>query len=245
MTTIIPVISDLQVPLHDKRAVAAVATFVADRNLDSVCVGDACDSTQISRWVKGTAGEHGNLDKDRTETTAVLRDLRVRHLSRSNHDDRIETYVRRYAPGLASLPELFIENFLSLGSVSCTLHRQPYEVAPGWVLVHGDEGSMIQSPGGTALNIAQRFGRSVVAGHSHRLGIQHKHHSVNGRITQELWGFEVGNLMDMKKASYLKAGHANWSQGFGVLVVDGKDVTPIPVPIRSGKFYFDGKTYKG
>ena len=245
MTNLIPIISDLQVPLHDKRAVSAVATFLADKNLDSVCVGDACDSTQISRWTRGTAGEHGDLDAGRRATTAVLRDLRVRHLSRSNHDDRIETYVRRYAPGLASLPELFIENFLALDTINCELHRDPYSVAPGWVLVHGDEGSMIQSPGGTALNIAQRFGKSVVSGHTHKLGLQHKHHSLGGKVTRELWGFEVGHLMDMNKASYLKAGHANWAQGFGVLAVDGKDVTPIPVLIRGGKFTFDSKTYKG
>lgn len=241
---LIPVVSDIQTPLHDERAVAAIATFLADRNLDSVCVGDAIDSAQVSRWSKGTAGEFdGKLHEAREATIKVLRDLRVRHLSRSNHDERIETYVRRYAPALESLPELKLEQFLRLDSINCEFHRQPFEVAPGWLLMHGDEGSLIMSAGGTALNIAKRTARSVVCGHTHRMGLQHFHSSYSGIVTHELWGFEVGHVMDMSKASYLSAGYANWQQGFGVLVVDGTDVMPIPVPIRDGKLYFDGKVY--
>jgi hypothetical protein len=50
--------------------------------------------------------------------------------------------------------------------------------------------------------------------------------------------------MDQRQATYLKAGHGNWQQGIGVLVVDGKNVIPIPVPIRNGVLHFDGKRYK-
>jgi hypothetical protein len=246
MTQIIPVVSDLQVPLHDERAVAAVATFLADRALPSVCVGDALDAWQISKWNRGMAGEFDGLLADcRDKTVEVLKSLQIRDMSRSNHDDRIETYVRNHAPGLTSLPELRIEKFLRLDSIGVRFHRQPYVVAPGWVLVHGDEGSLIQTPGGTAQGLAKKFGQSVVCGHTHKLGVQHHHFSYGGRISRELWGFEVGHLMDMEKASYLKAGSGNWQQGFGILIVDGGDVTPIPVPIRNGQFYFDGRVWKG
>jgi hypothetical protein len=55
---------------------------------------------------------------------------------------------------------------------------------------------------------------------------------------------EVGNLMDAKQASYLKAGISNWQQGFGILWVDGKSVVPQLVPIaRDGSFFVEGKVW--
>lgn len=244
MTYLVPVISDLQVPLQDQGAVDAVATFLADKNLSAVCVGDVLDSWQVSRWCKGLAGEYdGKLAEARDQAVKVMRSLRISDLSRSNHDDRIETYVRKYAPALSSLPELTIENFLRLPDINVNFHRTPVEVAPGWVMVHGDEGSLIPTPGGTALNIAKKFGCSVVCGHTHKMGLQHQHFSYNGKTTREVFGFEVGNLMDASQAKYLKAGHSNWTQGFGVLIVDGLEVTPVPVIIRNGSFWFDGKKW--
>lgn len=247
MVDIIPVISDLQVPLHDKRAVAAVATLIADRRYTTVaCVGDVLDSTQISQWVRGKRGEHdGKLGRDRDAAVATLGDLGVTNLSRSNHDDRIESYVSNYAPGLSGLEELRIETFLRLDSIGVSFHRQPYRVAPGWLLMHGDESGYSRTSGGTALGLARKTGSSVVCGHTHKLGLQHDHPTYSGRIQRPLWGFEVGNFMDAKKAGYLKAGIANWQSGFGVLVVDQQDVTPIPIPIKNGKFFFDGRVWKG
>jgi hypothetical protein len=64
---------------------------------------------------------------------------------------------------------------------------------------------------------------------------------VNGHITRTLWGFEVGNLMDMRQAKYAKT--HNWQKGFGLLYVDGKDVTPVPVPIHNRSFMVEGNVY--
>lgn len=246
MTDLVVVVSDLQAPLHSERDVAALATFIADRNLQTVCVGDSLDAWQVSRWCKGLAGEFdGGLDEGRQVTMKLLSDLRVRHMSRSNHDERVETYVKKYAPALGSIPELRLEQFLGLDRMGITFHRRPFECAPKWLLMHGDEGSLIQSAGGTGLGLAARTGMSVVCGHTHRLGLQHRHQIFNGELLRPLWGFEVGHLMDMKKAEYLGAGHANWQSGFGILVVDGDEVQPIPVPISDGRFFFDGKWWQG
>jgi hypothetical protein len=52
--------------------------------------------------------------------------------------------------------------------------------------------------------------------------------------------------MDQKQASYLKAGIANWQQGFGILVVDGNEVIPFGIPMKDdGSFWFDGKRWRG
>lgn len=246
MTTYIPVISDVQAPLHDRRAVDAVATFLADQDLDSVCVGDVADLTQVSQWVRGRAGEYdGQLGAHRDIAVKILEDLRVKHLSRSNHDDRIERYVSQHGAGLSGLPELRTENFLRLSENGITFHRKPYRVAPGWLLMHGDEGPLVKAPGGTALGLSRRTASSVVCGHTHKLGLTHEHGAVSGRVVKALWGLEVGHMMDMTKAGYLKAGHGNWQTAFGILVVDGPQVVPFPIPIVNGKFYWDGKTWKG
>lgn len=244
----IPIISDVQAPLHDRRAVGAVATMLADRGLDSVCVGDVSDQTEISRWSKGKPGEYvRTLGQGRDAAVQALKDLRVRHLSRSNHDDRLEKYVRQYGPGLMDLPELRLESFLRLDDLGIVFHRKPYALAgnaANWLLVHGDEGSLSQQSGQTALKLANKFARSVVCGHSHRLGLVHQHGSYNGRIVAPLWGLEVGHLMDMEKAPYLGGGAGNWQQGIGMLVVEGSTVFPMPLPIVKGQLYFDGKVYK-
>jgi hypothetical protein len=92
--------------------------------------------------------------------------------------------------------------------------------------------------------LARKWGYSVICGHTHKLGIQHEHMAVNSKLTRERFGFEVGNLMALKSAGYLKAGHANWQQGFGILYVDKNRVTPAPVFIRpNGTFVVEGRTY--
>jgi hypothetical protein len=244
---LIPIVSDLQAPYHDRRAVGAVVSFIEEYDFKKVlCVGDVLDAPQVSQWTKGRAGEHaGDLAKDRDVAVKLLADLRVTDLSRSNHDDRVEKYVAKYAPGFAGLPELTIERFMGLDDLGITFHRKPARVAPGWYMLHGDEVGYSRTAGGTALGLARKVGGSVVCGHTHKLGLQHDHSSVSGRRTASRWGLEVGNLMDQKRAGYLGAGYANWQQGFGVLLVDGSNVTPIPVPISNGSFWFEGVKFSG
>ena len=53
-------ISDLQVPYHDQKAVDAISECIKDLRQpeDIVCtVGDEIDLPQISRWTQGKAGE--------------------------------------------------------------------------------------------------------------------------------------------------------------------------------------------
>src|SRR4051812_12449475 len=217
MSETIVVISDIQCPYHDKAAVASVLDYIKGLKPDRVCnVGDEIDCPQPSRWNKGFAGEYaGDLRKhiaiNKEMQAAFQKAARGNYeIMRSNHVDRIEKYIAKYAPAFAELPELQIETLLGYDDLGIKYHRKIADIAPGWVLAHGDEGSMILSPGGTALSLARKVGKSVVCGHTHRAGIQHDHDSHNGRTTRRLFGMEVGNLMDMRKASYLAYGGANW-----------------------------------
>jgi hypothetical protein len=49
--------------------------------------------------------------------------------------------------------------------------------------------------------------------------------------------------MDLSKAGYLKTGGANWQEGFGILYVDDKKVTPVAIPIHGRSFVVEGKKY--
>lgn len=242
----IVVVSDLQIPYHDKRAVTNLAAFIKAYKPDHVVsVGDEMDMQTISKWSKGTPLEfERSIGKDRDETVRTLESLQVRHMIRSNHTDRLFNTVMMRAPGLLGLPELNLENFLKLDQIGTTYHKNPYQLAPGWLLMHGDEGSMNQTGGMTALGLAKRAGMSVVCGHTHRMGLCHHSQSYAGSAGRTTWGMEVGNLMNYKDAKYIKGGLFNWQQGFGILYVDGNTVTPHLVPIqKDGTFVVDKKVW--
>ena len=240
------VISDLQVPYHDARAVDAVAQCIADMKQDDdvvLTIGDEMDFQTVSRWSAGTPLEHArSIGRDRDTTVQVLRDLQVQHVIRSNHTDRLYNQVMRRIPGLLGLPELELPQFLRLDELGITFHPEAFQVAPGWVALHGDEAGVSQIAGQTAAGLTKKVGLSVVCGHTHRMGLQPYTTSVNGKVTRTLWGFEVGHLMDMKKAKY--ATTHNWQQGFGILYVDGNTVTPHPVPITNRRFVVEGQVWE-
>ena len=249
----IVVLSDMQIPYHDPKAVNAVIDFVSDYQPDELfCVGDEADSPEPSRWNKGSAGEFaGTLQKGLDKTADIMAQFKEAlgdkpfHTMRSNHGDRIENYISRYAPALASLRDLEYSKLLRYKENEITYHDSFYNFAPGWVLGHGDEGNINKTAGGTALALARKIGLSVVCGHTHRAGIQHEHQSCNGKITNRLYGFEVGHLMDLRKATYLSAGAANWQTAFGLLYInDKKEVTPTVVPINNRRFTVEGESYE-
>jgi len=245
----IVIIPDLQIPYHDMRALNAMWEFVEKfRPTTLACVGDEIDSPQVSRWTKALAGEYEpTLQKHLDITHGVMLNFRQAigkgefHVMRSNHGDRIENYVKRYAPGLSSLTALRIDALLRYEEIGVTYHRKPYELAPGWLLMHGDEGRLYATPGATALGLARKSGRSVVCGHTHRAGLIHWTEGTPGH-TRTRWGLEVGHGMHTGKAGYLRLA-GDWQQAMGVLTVDGGTVIPELVPVVNGRIYYGGRRY--
>lgn len=248
----IVVLSDMQIPYHDKRAVRAVMNFVEDYQPDELfCVGDEADSPEPSRWNKGMAGEFaGTLQKGLDNTTDIMVGFKEAlgdkpfHTMRSNHGDRIQNYVNKYAPALASLRDLEYSKLLGYKENEITYHDSFYSFAPGWVLAHGDEGRIGRQAGGTALALARQIGASVVCGHTHKQGIQHEHTGFAGKIRNRLYGVEVGHLMDLGEASYLGQTGANWQSGFTILYQRRGNVTPVNVPINGRSFVVEGEVYE-
>ena len=241
----IVVISDLQVPYHDERAVRNVASFIRRFKPDQVItIGDEIDLPQISRWTEGTPGWfEQSLGSDRDATVEILWDLQVTDMIRSNHTDRLYNVIMKKIPAFLALPELKFEKFMKLDELGIKFHRKPLEFAPDWIAIHGDEGSVKPTPGLTALDAARKHGKSVVCGHTHRAGQSAFTEASGGVLGRVLRGVEVGNLMDFKKAGYMK-GTGNWQQAFAVFYVDKKAVTNTIVHIeKDGSFVFEGKRY--
>jgi hypothetical protein len=102
---------------------------------------------------------------------------------------------------------------------------------------------MNSNAGLTALGLAKKFGKSVVCGHTHRAGISAYSEGIGGSY-RTLWGVEAGNVMDKRKASYLKAGAANWQMSVAILETHGKNLSPMLIPInKDGSFTVYGKNY--
>lgn len=244
------VISDLQVPFEHVQATKNLMKLVKREKFDQVLVvGDELDFQSSSKWARGTHLEfEGTLNADRERCQNILWELGgawgiPMHITRSNHTDRLYHTLMNGAPSLIGLPELEYENFMDFKSMGITFHKKPFEFIKGHVLVHGDEGSMNRNAGLTALGLAKKFGKSVVCGHTHRLGLVGHSIGLRGDYNT-LWGFEVGNLMDKRKAGYLKAGAGDWQMGFGIIEQYDKSVSQIPVPVnKDGSFTIYGKQY--
>jgi hypothetical protein len=240
------IISDLQAPYHDRKAVDAVSEFIEEYKPDVVaCVGDEADLPMLGRWTRGLKGEFsGDIAKHRDITVEVLRQLQVDVVSRSNHGDRLWNSIATRLPGLMGLPELTYEAFFRHDELGITFAREPYPLAKNTVLMHGDEGSTSRHAGMTAHGLSVRTGKSVICGHTHRMGLVPFTEMVGAKVQRIRWSMEVGHLIDIRTSgmAYMK-GSANWQQGFGLLIEEGNTVVPIPVPIINKSFIVDGTRY--
>ena len=250
----IVILPDSQLPYDDRRVLKALIRFIGDFQPDEVVhIGDVMDFPQPSRWNKGTAGEfEGSVFRDADDAKRrLLEPLRAVYdgpvgIHEGNHDERPRTYLSKYAPALAESGAFNLDTLLDFDGFGVKMLPEFYDIAPGWISTHGHKGgiSLSRHAGHTALNAASKFQKSVVIGHTHRVGLAAHSFGFDNKITKTVHGFEVGHLMDMKKAHYLKGAAGNWQQGFGLLTVDGQHVKPEPIFISKGRFTVDGQVWE-
>lgn len=248
------ILPDTQIPFDDRKALKKVVEFVGAYQPDEIVhIGDLMDYPSPSRWTKDTRGEfEGSVYQDsETAKKRFLEPLRAVYdgpvgVHEGNHDERPRVYLDKYAPALSGTDAFNVETLLDFDGFGVELLPEFYEIAPGWISTHGHRGGirLNQIAGNTALNAAKKFGKSVIMGHTHRLGMLSFTRGYNGKADETLNGVEVGNLMDMRQASYLKGGTANWQQGFVILHQDGRVVRPELIPITGRAFIVDGHTWK-
>ncbi|MFC9974325.1 metallophosphoesterase family protein [Spirillospora sp. NPDC127200] len=247
----IVIISDVQYPLHNKRAVKNLWNFIGETKPDGVgIIGDFMNYAGPSRWTKGTKAEfEGRVMEESAGGHKLLVELRDGYdgpmwFMKGNHDIRPEEYLMRYAPALADSGAFSIETLLGLEGLNIEVLPPFSEIAPGWVAMHGHEiKGLNQLPGRTAASKVKKLDRSVVMGHTHKLAVSPETVGV-GRRQRTLFGFEVGHLMDPLKAEYLTQGVSNWQLGFGVLEVGRYGATPVPIYMdRDGSFVYSGERW--
>lgn len=240
---------DTHVPAHDKRILRSLILFVKNYQPDEIVhIGDLMDYNAPSRWSKDTAAEFQTSvfeenEVCKAEFLAPLRE--VYHgpfgVIAGNHDTRPRDYLKKYAPALAESKAFDLDNMLSFDDYEVSFLPSLYEIAPGWVATHGHEFGirLAQTAGLTAMGAARKLGKSVVMGHTHRLGqISHTNGYTDNEVT--LTGIEAGHVTQPKLMGYVKNTVMNWQPGFAMLYVDGTHVTGATIPISGGKFTVDG-----
>lgn len=242
--TMIPIISDTQLPYTHKRAINSMFNWIADnaaRISEVHQIGDFYDFTAVSRWVKGTPAENGKtlqkeLDAGREFNESLNKcwgGKKTRIMG--NHDDRVDNYLSQHAKGLKGLDALSFDVLTEAREYGWITETQPYRIAPGTVSVHGI--AVRKYSGYTAHAHLERFNNNVVHGHTHRAGIVYR---TIGDKTR--WAMECGHLMNTKDASYVM--NPDWQMGFGILHVDGTTVAPEFVNVRNdGSFLWGGRKW--
>lgn len=250
MTTKTFVIPDTQIPYMDmafaKRMLRVIRAYKPDK---VVHVGDLIDLPETSRWTKGSAGEYApTLQASMDQTYEFLKDIRkaapnaVIQCKAGNHDERLEKYIRDYAPALSSLRSSSLPDQLRLDELGILYERKPFLVAPDVMVLHGHERAYSSISGKYELERIRQHGMSVVTGHTHTPVLVTTAQAV-GFEQKHFFGMNVGHAMDVKKVGYVSDGYVNWMQSFGLIETEDGVSYPTLVTAPNGHFRWRGHTY--
>lgn len=249
---IIVVLADLQVPYHDPQYIKVMRKFVTDlrrsrqfHRVEVGQIGDFTDQPEPGRWNKGAAGEFaGTFWSGIREAREVANLFGFDWIKVGNHDRRVEDYIERYAPALGGDDsEWNLESLLQLPK-STRLERDMFQMAPGWIAAHGDEGGLSQIAGQTAFGLTAKWDQSVVCGHTHRAGVVSKTVGLPGN-RRRISGMEIGHGMLESSAKYIRSKSPNWQRAFGVFLVRGQQTYDQLVMMSPDcSFTFDGRIWR-
>lgn len=253
MSKLIIVIPDLQVPYQDEAFIRSTRKFVKAmrasrvyRTVELGQVGDLSDQPEVGRWNKNAAGEHaGTFWGNIRETRRIINEYGFDWIKIGNHDRRVMDYIERYGPALGGPEsEITLEWLLRIDPKKTKLQHRHFQMAPGWICAHGDEGGLSPVPGRTAFGLAGLWDQSVVCGHTHRAGTISKTIGLPD-TRRRITGMEIGHGMVETAASYVRHGSPNWQKGMGLFVVDrGRTYEHLVMMDSDSHFEWNGKTYK-
>lgn len=252
-TVLIP---DLHEPFSEKAAVNSVLEFCRYwRPHRVILIGDVVDFGPLSRYVDDPRVEvdlQRQLDAagdflDRLRA-AVGKSCDIVYIE-GNHEFRMTKSLLVNAPKLLWLKSqgedvLSVPFLLNLKRRGITWIPEGMKVdLHGYLVEHGD--CVSSYSGFTAKKMVEKRRRSVIHGHTHRLGSYW--HTGYGESVR---GIEIGCLVDKKSAAASYAGGApNWQLGFAVGEFESTSgvftVTPIEIQDVSGKFIHNGRVFHG
>lgn len=235
------IVSDLHIPFHDDAALDVVYSIMRDIKFDNFVVnGDLIDGWELSRFSKDPRNKVSFGDEIEV-ASSILKEFSnltngKKYFIVGNHDWRFEKYLIDEAPGLISLPYLNLNNLLELdkyGFQEINMGKESYVDINGVLVGHFNKVSKHSAY--TAKNLVEQYGKSVVQGHVHRLGVHYK--TVNGKT---LVGVEGGCLCRLDPLYMILP---NWQQGITIMTSDGENNWIEPVHINNGVAVYGGVYY--
>lgn len=243
-------IPDLHAPAHDRLTLWAVKQFMLDFQPHIIkYIGDIADLFWLSRWPKPprvVAHVQYELDETRRMVDWLAEDqvclVRIIVIA-GNHDDRFRRYLTDPASGISNLldfrtrePLLSFHGLLGYkpgDNITFIYDLHERGGYGGGVLVNNDmqfrHGYIVRpKPGASPLADAERIGRSLVQGHTHRAGIR-----VRQVGDKSIVAIELGHLVDVNHP-YMGYSNLlnNWHPAIGVGTVAGSKVHLQVLPIK-------------
>lgn len=248
------VVPDIQWPFHDQVALNKVLKVIEDvQPYQVVQIGDGIDFPQVSQWSVGTAGAYAEDLQDhiqgyRAGFLQAVRErapkARLRWLE-GNHDLRITSFVKKYAPALAALDSLSMPSLFDLEPLGWSYEKGPIRIGTNVYAIHGHEaGGYSQSASAWDAKFTKRYGsdKSYVFGHTHQPFLSTRAYGFDGKVTPR-FTMNVGSIMDPVRATYVKDGAVQWTMSFGLIHDDGKRIYPELVVMTDRGFIYGGRKY--
>lgn len=243
------ILSDLQVPYHDKKTLAAVEEFMASRNWDYyIQVGDFLDFDCISshnknklREIEGKRlfkdYEVGNEILDRHQEIVRKNNADAQFvLLEGNHEVRVESYLDAN-PQLEGMVE--VEHGLKLKErgfkwVRCYHKGEIFKLGKA-NFHHGQYTTKYH-----ANKMVENFGDNIFYGHTHDVMCYPK--VLRGK-DKTIVGQSLGCLCQYEQP-YMKGRPSNWQQAFGIFYFFPNGYFTYDVPrIFNHKFIVDGEVF--
>lgn len=222
------ILSDTQYPWIHEPSEQAVMEYVARTQPDElISVGDFMDFYSLASYRKGTPPssrtyllEEVEMGRAKLREWADLAPNARRRLVIGNHEDRLVRYLEDNGGELLDLfgDDLSLESLLRTRDSGWEVIG-PYGAGcwvgePGGLWVTHGELARKWSGFSAKANVMEKYGHSVVTGHTHRLGaFFHTRQPAYGPET--IAGFEVGCLCDPSLTPRASA-VVDWQYGFGV-----------------------------
>ena len=236
-TRVWAVLNDIQIPWQDRPVLDLVCDFIRALKPHGVILnGDVVDCYELSDWDKNPLVQWG-LDREIREATTLLERLAKHSKERwwigGNHEDRLRRTLWKN-PKFAHLASLQFPQLFHLSDHG--FQWKPY----GGVLHLGKllvtHGSMVSKHSGwTARSHFEKYGNSILIGHTHRLGVYYRTNAKGVHAA-----YENGCLCRLNP-EYVQ--YPDWQQGFSVVHVaeDGGwfHVEQIPV-LKRRRFFYGG-----
>jgi len=214
-------VSDVHFPKHDPRMVTLwmdVLKWFKPHSVD--LVGDIDEAETTSRWVEGKSIEGFSLEyAGITDTRKFLMDIKNvapradKHFHDGNHGwYRHEQWLDKNQPQTLKDETYTPETLYEYDKAGFSFHRYddpPVRRFPDLYVHHGD--AISKDAGMSVAKDVEKFGVSILRGHSHRQGFWHKTYPLADKM---LRGYEIGHMADHRKMKYDLS--PNWCAGFAI-----------------------------